>query len=96
MTKQIELPRDMMHSKPDKNPGKETDPVKLNCLLDSNDIESYLTKFECIMKVHEIDVARLSYKLAPQLTGKVQQAYAALHLVEAVVSLCQSGNTTPL
>ena len=35
------------------------------------------------MKVYEIDSARWAYKLAPQLTGRAQQAYAALNPDEA-------------
>ena len=41
-------------------------------------MEAYLTTFERIMEVNEISRERWPFQLAPQLTGKAQQAYAAL------------------
>lgn len=41
------------------------------------------TTFERKMTVYEIDTARWAYKLAPQLTGKAQQAYTVLDPDEA-------------
>ena len=35
------------------------------------------------MQAYEVDVSRWAYKLAPLLTGKAQQAYAALDLEDA-------------
>ena len=57
--------------------------VKLTRLTDSDDIESYLTTFERVMAANEVNRERWSYQLAPYLTGKVQQAYAALPPDEA-------------
>ena len=34
------------------------------------------------MQVYEVDPARWAFKLAPQLTGRAQQAYAALPAAE--------------
>ena len=52
--------------------------VKLTKLSDQNNIEAYLTTFERVMTAHGVDEERWTYKLAPQLTGWAQQAYAAL------------------
>ena len=61
----------------------EGDSARLTRLSDSDDIEAYLNTFERMMEAFEVDRARWPYKLAPQLTGKAQQAYAALSLDEA-------------
>ncbi len=52
--------------------------VKLTRLTESDDVEAYLTTFERLMQAHGVDATRWAYKLAPQLTGRAQQAYAAL------------------
>ena len=44
----------------------------------TNDIEAYLTTFERLMTAHHVDTGRWAYLLAPQLTGKAQQAFAAI------------------
>ena len=59
------------------------DKLKLTKLTESEDIEAYLTTFERMMQVYEVDESRWAYKLAPQLTGKSQQAYTALKAEEA-------------
>ena len=56
----------------------DAESVKLTRLGESDDVEAYLTTFERIMEVNEIDRGRWPFQLAPQLTGKAQQAYAAL------------------
>ena len=61
----------------------DTEPAKLTRLTENDDIEAYLTTFERIMVAHEVNRERWSFKLAPQLTGKAQQAYAALPPDEA-------------
>ena len=48
--------------------------VKVTKLTDKDDIEAYLTTFKRLMKVYDIKVDRWSFKLAPQLVGKAQQA----------------------
>ena len=52
--------------------------VKLTKLTDDDDIEAYLLVFERLMKAYELKKERWAFKLAPYLTVKVQQAYAAL------------------
>ena len=52
--------------------------MKLSRLADSDDIEAYLSKFERMMGAYGIRKERWPFQLAPQLTGKAQQAYAAL------------------
>ena len=54
--------------------------VKLN---EQDDIEAYLTTFERVMRAYEVKQERWAGKLAPQLTGKAQQAYAAMKKEDA-------------
>ena len=61
----------------------ENDRVKLSKLSEADDVEAYLTTFERMMAVYEVDRARWAFKLAPQLTGKAQQAYAAMSVEDA-------------
>ena len=46
-------------------------------------MEAYLATFERIMEVNEMSRERWPFPLAPQLTGKAQQAYAALNPEDA-------------
>ena len=55
-----------------------TESIKLTKLGEGDDVEAYLTTFERIMEVNEVNRERWQFQLAPQLTGKAQQAYAAL------------------
>ena len=57
--------------------------VKVTKLTEADDIEAYLTTFERLMKAYEVPRNRWSYKLAPQLVGKAQQAYAAMSADES-------------
>ena len=52
--------------------------LRLTRLTEQDDIEAYLLTFARMMQAHEIERTRWAYRLAPQLTGKAQQAYAAL------------------
>ena len=52
--------------------------VKLTKLMDNDDIEAYLTTFERQMTAYEVPRGRWVFKLAPQLSGRAQQAYAAM------------------
>ena len=61
----------------------DSEGAKLTRLSDRDDIEAYLLTFERMMEAYEVNRARWVYKLAPQLTGKAQQAYAALPADEA-------------
>lgn len=58
--------------------------VKVAKLTEEDDIEAYLTTFERLMKAYEVKKERWSFKLAPQLVGKAQQAYAAMAPDEAM------------
>ena len=53
-------------------------------LADRDDIEAYLTTFERLMSAYKIPKDRWIFKLAPQLSGKAQQAYAALTTEDAL------------
>ena len=57
--------------------------VQLVRLTENDEIEAYLTKFERVMEAYEVDKSRWAFKLAPYLSGKVQQAYASLPSEEA-------------
>ena len=62
-------------SKPDVRPSK---------LTDSDDIEAYLLTFERMMLAYGVEKAHWVVRLAPQLSGKAQQAYVAMPTAEAV------------
>lgn len=57
--------------------------VKLTKLSTADDIEAYLTTFEHMMRAHDIPEERWVLRLASQLTGKAQQAYAAMDQARA-------------
>ena len=57
--------------------------VRVTKLTEEDDIEAYLTTFEWLMTAYEIPEERWAFKLAPQLVGRAQQAYAALGAQEA-------------
>uniref|UniRef100_A0A1X7VFZ1 Uncharacterized protein n=1 Tax=Amphimedon queenslandica TaxID=400682 RepID=A0A1X7VFZ1_AMPQE len=51
--------------------------VKLTNLMDNDDIEAYLTTFERQMTAYEVPSGHWVFKLAPQLSGRAEQAYSA-------------------
>lgn len=57
--------------------------LELSKLTETEDIESYLTTFERMMREYEVARERWTFRLAPQLTGKAQQAYASLNPEDA-------------
>ena len=57
--------------------------VKLVPLTEQDDIEAYLITFERVMQAYDIPNEQWTYYLAPQLTGKAQQAFAALSVEES-------------
>ena len=61
---------------------KEKD-VRVAKLSESDDIEAYLTTFERQMQAYEVKRERWAFKLAPQLSGKAQQAYASMPTEDA-------------
>ena len=86
MTKQLGLLREMVTARPIAAPigaQMEREFVKLTRLSNNDDIEAYITTFERMMEAYEMEEAQWPYKLAPQLTGKAQQAFAALSPDEA-------------
>ena len=62
---------------------RSTDPLRLSRLSEHDDIEAYLTTFERMMRAYEIRPEQWAFKLATQLMGKAQQAYAALPATDA-------------
>ena len=61
----------------------ENDKVKLSKFSEADDVEAYLTTFERMMVVFEVDHAQWVYNLAPQLMGKAQKVYAAMATEDA-------------
>ena len=57
--------------------------VKIAKLADTDDIEAYLTTFERQMVAYDVLRGRWVFKLAPQLSGKEQQAYTAMDAAES-------------
>jgi hypothetical protein len=83
---------DMMKNWMDRSSAREDERVrsagrheqlKLTKLTESEDIEAYLTTFERMMGVYGVEEDRWAFQLAPLLTGKAQQAYAAVSADEA-------------
>ena len=52
--------------------------LKLTKLGEGDYAEAFLTNFERMIAAYGVDRAQWVYRLAPQLTGKAQQAYAAI------------------
>ena len=57
--------------------------VRVQKLTEEDDIVAYLTMFERLMVAYEVKKERWAFKLAPNLVGKAQIAYAALSAAEA-------------
>ena len=52
-------------------------------LTESEDVEAFLTAFERAVEAHGVEKAKWAVLLAPQLTGKALQAYAAMGNTDA-------------
>ena len=52
--------------------------AKVSKLSHEDDIEAYLTTFERMMVAYGVPKDRWVFRVAPQLTGKAQQAYTAM------------------
>ena len=83
MRRQMERLQEMFHEQsstaaPVKERRSAAESIKVTRLTEEDDIESYLTTFERIMAANEVGRDRWSFHLAPNLTGKAQQAYTAL------------------
>ena len=59
--------------------------ITLTKLTEGDDIEDYLTAFERLMTMYHIDRAQWVAKLAPQLSGRALQAYAAMPTSDSLV-----------
>ena len=57
--------------------------VKFSKFTETDNIEAYLTTFERTMNAFKVPQEQWVYKLAPQLTGKAQQAFAAMEMTGA-------------
>ena len=64
-------------------PGGESE-FRVAKLNEKDDIEAYLTTFKRLMAAYGVTRAKWIFKLAPQLTGKAQLAYAALPTNQAL------------
>ena len=62
---------------------EDRDRLKLSKLTESEDSEAFLMTFERMMRVYGVKQDRWAFKLAPQLTGRTQQAYATLNVDDA-------------
>ena len=62
---------------------RATGEIRLIHLSELNNIEAYLITSERLMRVHGVSETHWAFRLAPQLTDKAQQAYAALPVSEA-------------
>ena len=63
----------------------ERETAALTKLSAEDDIEAFLTTFERVMTVCGVDESRWVVRLAPQLTGRAQKAYAAMSPTDAGV-----------
>ena len=63
--------------------GDPAEHIKLTRLTEADDVEAYLTTFERLMELGRVAEESWTLRLAPQLTGKAQQAYAALSVTDA-------------
>lgn len=57
--------------------------VRLTKLTGHNNIEVYLTNVDCIVVAYEMTRDIRVYELAPQFSGRAQQAYGAMIPQEA-------------
>ena len=57
--------------------------VRIPKLTEEDDIVAYLTTFERLMTAYEVKAECWAFKLATNLIGKAQQAYASLRVEDA-------------
>ena len=58
MNKQMEMLQDLVRGQAEKEAKWDSDPMKLTRLTEADDIESYLTTFERMVKVYEVNTTR--------------------------------------
>ena len=86
MREQIEMLQQLVterHTTTTRRSSSDHESMRLSRLSEQDDIEAYLLTFERMMQAYKVDRPRWTYKLAPPLTSKAQQAYAALSVDEA-------------
>ena len=79
---QIDLMRALLEGATPATP-RQPQPDIFRKLTEADDIEAYLTTFERFVMSASLERQHWAFKLAPYLTGKAQQAYAALSSEEA-------------
>ncbi|XP_064404484.1 uncharacterized protein LOC135349805 [Halichondria panicea] len=88
MQSQVEMMRnwmDLNQSREEIKAKRAEDLRHLNLakLTEKEDIEAYLTTFERLMTAFEVKEEHWAHKLAPQLMGRAQQAFAAMDVEKA-------------
>ena len=83
MQQQMEALQKLVAKSRKREEKSEMKQLKLTKLADQYDIKAFLTTFKRMMGVFEIEKNRWASKLAPQLTGKAQKAFATMENAEA-------------
>ena len=83
LTRLVGESRQVEETRTNVSQGSKEGEAKLVKLTVQDDIESYLVTFERVMRAYEVKENRWAVKLAPQLTGKAQQAYVAMRAEDA-------------
>ena len=81
---QLDLLSKLAEAKSDSPKSGSESEFRVVKLSEKDDIEAYLTTFERLMTAYAVAKSKWIFKLAPQLTGKAQQAYAALPTDQAL------------
>ena len=81
---QLDLLSKLAEAKSDSSKSGSENEFRVVKLNEKDDIEAYLTTFERLMTAYAVAKTKWIFKLAPQLTGKAQQAYAALPTDQAL------------
>ena len=80
---QMDLIRTLLERATPATPRQPQPDILFKKLTETDDIEAYLTTFEWLVMSASLERQHRAFKLAPYLTGKAQQAYAALSSEEA-------------
>ena len=88
MQEQVEMMRECMERSQARQgeralQDEDRDRLNLTELTELEDVEAFLSTFERMMRVYGVKEDRWAFKLDPQVTGKAQQAYAALNVEDA-------------
>ena len=97
LTRLVGESRQVEETRTNVSQGSTEGEAKLVKLTVQDDIESYLITFERVMRAYEVKENWRAVKMAPQLTGKAQQAYAG-HEGRGCwnISVVEGGHPTPL